>query len=129
MPAEVSSCEKARILATSHYSTERRGCQALGTHADMFTLWDAFYVLFSCLSQRGCLIFFCKETCFFQQGQGIGRQEPGSELPRLFPKQGVGLQLPPDTPLRIKVSSPRPHEEVKEGKLPGQLCTGEHLTP
>ena len=63
-PAEVSKCEKARVQATGRCSTERRGCQALGAHVHPVGRF-----LFSCLSQRGCLIF-CKETCFLQQGWG-----------------------------------------------------------
>lgn len=119
-PSEVSMCEKARVQATRCCSTERRRCQALGVQVQPVGGFP-----------RPVFLLFTKRMFNFLQRNllppaglgGIGGQEPSSELSRLFPKWGVRLQLPPSTPLSVKLSSPQPPEKVKErGAARPALC-------
>lgn len=119
-PSEVSMCEKARVQATRCCSTERRRCQALGVQVHPVGRFPR--PVFLPLTKR--MFNFLQRNLLPPAGLGgVGGQEPSSEFSRLFPKWGVCLQLPPSTPLSVKLSSPQPPEKVKErGAARPALC-------
>ena len=82
LPAKVSKCEKARVPATSHCSTEKRACQALETHVHLVgrLLRPVFLPL-----TKG-IFNFLQRNLLPPAGPGGWRKEPGSELPMLFLK-------------------------------------------